>query len=405
MVELDPANVKISRRIFGSNANISCADFLNQQEKWKRDFGGLDKFDIIMGNPPFNASQENEGKKGGGDSLWPEFVKNSINLLVNNGYLLFVHPSAWRKPQDEGSKTFGLFNLMAHDNQLVYIEIHDTKDGMNTFNVGTRYDWYLLKRKPNTKHTIIKDQKGDIISIDLKEWDFLPNYNFNKIKQILGDSDNVIYSRNQFGSDKSWVNENKTEKYKYPLIHSIPLSGVRYYWSSTKNPEVRNFIEMFGVPKIIFGESGNINDVIIDENGKYGITQEAIAIRIKNQKEGNLLKQCLMSKNFDDILKAMSFGNFRIDWRMFKYFKPDFYKYFLKEEGKTLKRKLIIEDDSSNSVTIKRDAAKKIKSFVTKKHRERKNKKTKNSKSGGKRYTKKNNNKKSKTRKNRFIFF
>ena len=58
-------------------------------------------------------------------------------------------------------------------------------------------------------------------------------------------------------------------------------------------------------------------------------------------------------------VKAMSFGNFRIDWRMFKYFKPDFYKYFLKEESKTTKRELIIEESSSNSESIKREAAKK----------------------------------------------
>lgn len=74
---------------------------------------------------------------------------------------------------------------------------------------------------------------------------------------------------------------------------------------------------------------------------------------------------------------------------MFKYFKPDFYKYFLKGEGNHHKNKLIIEDTSSNSEPVKREAAKKIKAFVTKKLRERYKKKTKNMKSGGKRYTKK----------------
>ena len=29
---------------------------------------------------------------------------------------------------------------------------------------------------------------------------------------------------------------------------------------------------------------------------------------------------------FHTILDAMSFSNFRIDWRMFLYFRPDFYK-------------------------------------------------------------------------------
>jgi len=384
MVEIDTANVKISRIIFGPNANISCADFLEKQDKWIKDFKGVDKFNIIIGNPPFNASQENEGKKGGGDSLWPTFVKTSINILVNNGYLLFVHPSAWRKPQHEGSKTFGLFNLMCHENQIEYLEIHDTKDGMNVFNVGTRYDWYLLKKHKNNKNTTIKDQKGNIVSINLKDWNFLPNYNFNIIKKILGNSENVIYSRNQFGSDKNWVHATETNKYKYPLIHSIPLSGVRYYWTSTKTPDVKNFIPMFNVSKVIFGESGNINDVIIDTSGKYGLTQEAIGIKIKNENEGKMIKKALMSNKFKDVIMAMSFGNFRIDWRMFLYFKSDFYKHFLSEP-------LIIEESessSTNSEINKNKAGIKIKRFITKKHKERKNKTKKSS--GGSKKTRKN---------------
>jgi hypothetical protein len=379
MVELDAANIKISRRIFGKDANISCGSFL--EDKWKKEFNDVDKFDIIMGNPPFNASQENVGKKGGGDSLWPKFITTSLDMLVNNGYLVFVHPSAWRKPESDNSKTIGLFNIMAHDNHIHYLEIHDTKDGMNIFNVSTRYDWYVLQKHRNNSDTIIKDQMGVIDKIDLSVWNFLPNHNIDKIKKLLSNSEQhyVMYSRNQYGTDKNWTNSDKTTEYKYPLIHSTPASGVRYYWTSTKNPSVKNPIEMFGVPKVIFGESGNLNNVIIDIEGKYGLTQEAIGLKIKNAKEGDLYKNALLSAEFKDILSAMSFGNFRIDWRMFKYFKPDFYKYFSnKEKART-----------------------KINQFVTKKFREKKLKtnKIKSVSKGGKRRTKKiSHNKKTRRR-------
>jgi hypothetical protein len=364
MVELDVANVKISRRIFGKRANISCGSFL--EDKWVKDFNGIDKFDIIIGNPPFNASQENEGKKGGGDSLWPKFVEKSLDLLVNNGYLVFVHPSAWRKPPSDNAKTIGLFNKMAHENHIEYLEIHDTKDGMKTFNVGTRYDWYVINKHKNSSNTTIKDQTGAINEINLSNWIFLPNYNINKINKILSDNeeDYVMYSRNQFGSDKSWVSEEESDKFEYPLIHSTPIGKPRIYWSSTKTPDVRNFIEMFKVSKVIFGESG-INNVIVDIGGKYGLTQGAIGLRVKSEKEGNLYKKALESQEFKTILDAMSFGNFRIDWRMFKYFKPDFYKDFLKDE-----------------------AASKINKFVTKKLREKKGR-TKKASKGGRRSTKK----------------
>ena len=88
---------------------------------------------------------------------------------------------------------------------------------------------------------------------------------------------------------------------------------------------------MFGVPKVIFGESG-INDVILDNDGKYGMTQGAIGIKIENEKDGLDLKKALESRGFETILKALNFGNFRIDWRIFLYLKHDFYKQFLEEK-------------------------------------------------------------------------
>ena len=353
MVEINPKNVKISRRIFGSNANICCADFLNETDKVMREFG-VDNFDIIIGNPPFNASQENEGKKGGGDSLWPKFVELSLDLLETNGYLMFVHPSAWRKPPSESSKTIGLFEKMAHENHVEYLEIHDTKDGMATFHVGTRYDWYVIKKHKNTSKTVIKDQQGNTAEINLSEWKFLPNYNFSEIKKILSDTeqDYVIFSASLFETRKEWTSEKEDGKFKFPLIHSTPIGGPRKYWSSTKTPPVKNAVPMFGVSKVIFGESG-INDVIVDTSGKYGLTQGAIGLKIKSEKEGKLFAHALESSDFKDILNAMSFGNFRIDWRMFKYFRPDFYKKFLGTQAASTKIQAVVRGHQQRQKTRK----------------------------------------------------
>jgi hypothetical protein len=48
----------------------------------------------------YNKSKEFEVKGGyGGRSSWGKFVENALNKsLVENGYLLYVHPPSWRKP-------------------------------------------------------------------------------------------------------------------------------------------------------------------------------------------------------------------------------------------------------------------------------------------------------------------
>ena len=80
---------------------------------------------------------------------------------------------------------------------------------------------------------------------------------------------------------------------------------------------------MFGVQKVIFGDSG-INDIIIDMEGKYGLTNHAIGIKINSMEEGIKLKTALESEMFKDVLNACSWSNYMIEWRIFKYFKKDF---------------------------------------------------------------------------------
>jgi hypothetical protein len=81
MVELNPKNVKISKKIFGDNANIFCGDFLTMDMKKET---GIEKFDIIIGNPPFQGN----GRK----KPYINIIYKCINTLHNKGYLLFVTP-------------------------------------------------------------------------------------------------------------------------------------------------------------------------------------------------------------------------------------------------------------------------------------------------------------------------
>jgi hypothetical protein len=338
MSELNPKNIKECKQLFGNELNIYEGDTLKMDTS--KEFG-IKQFDIIVGNPPFNSP----GAVGTGNTIWQLFVKLSLNLLNKDGYLVYVHPSGWRKPNSEKSKNKGLYELMTKDNTMIYLEIHDSKDGLKTFQAGTRYDWYVIKASKNENSlTNIKDQLGDISKINLNTLDFLPNYKFELLLPLLAKAGDVkcpiIYNRTNYGSDKKgsgdyesrkgWVSSEKTDEFKYQLIHSTNkdkidkktgniISGIRYMYSS------RNDNGHFEISKVIFGESG-INDVVIDLKGEYGMTQGAMAIKISTKKEGVELKKYLLSENFKKILDACSWSNFRVEWNLFTYFKKDFYK-------------------------------------------------------------------------------
>ena len=142
VAELDPKSANIYKMIFNSKKyklNVYQGDFLKMSPE--KAFG-VGKFDIIIGNPPYQPA----GDKASGNTIWQYFVKTSFDILKDDGYITFIHPGGWRKPNTPKGKFEGLFKLMAQDNHMLYLDIHDTKDGMSTFKCGTRYDWYVIKK-------------------------------------------------------------------------------------------------------------------------------------------------------------------------------------------------------------------------------------------------------------------
>ena len=318
-------------RTFGTAANLFCGDFIKDKVRFK---DLTSTFDVIVGNPPYNAPQKSQGKPGGGSTLWNLFVDESLNgRLKPNGYLTFVHPSGWRKPPSACSGLRHMFDNMVHQNYMRYLKIHSKCDGARIFGAQTRFDFYVIERRqPNnpSELTTVVDQTGFEAELDLGTWvSFLPNHSFGLISSLLAGTEQnyVIFSRSQYGTDKkneSFVKSSQTIAHPYPLIHSIVSNGPKIYGTNV----IKTSPQMFDISKIIIAESGIRNGVIFDRRGKYGMTQGAFGLRIPDPVgvEGPLMKKALESELFAQIVDAMSFGNFRVDMNMFRYFRPEFYK-------------------------------------------------------------------------------
>ena len=323
--DINPTNIFICKLLvdpyneYKLNYNEGNTLELDIKEKW-----GIEGFDAVIGNPPYNSS----GDTGTGNTIWQDFTKVSLHqLLKPNGYLLYVHPPGWRKPNTEKGKFYGLYKLMTQENQMIYLSIHGIKDGQKTFHCGTRYDWYLIEKKPKYRTSIVNDEKNNNIVIDMNDFNWLPNYNIDTIQNILAKENeekcNIIYDRTSYGADKKErVSKIKTNEFKYPCIHSTPKNGIRYMYSNVNNRG------HFGVSKVIFGESG-IYKAVIDMEGNYGMTHGAMAIKVDNLKEATNLCKVIEGETFGKIIKSCLFSSFRIDWNIFKDLKKDFWKEFI----------------------------------------------------------------------------
>lgn len=286
---------------------------LDIKKKWN-----IEGFDAVIGNPPYNAS----GNTNTGHTIWQHFVDKGLNKwLIKNAYLLYVHPAGWRKPSSYIINKIKLSDLMKKHNDMIYLEIHNTKDGQKTFNCGTRYDWYLIKKENKNSETLIKDELGLTYKINIKNLNFIPNFKIKQYSNIIGNYVNALNRCFEHSSTKKYVKKNKSNEYKYELIHSTTKKGIRYLYTN------RNDIGYFGIKKIIFGDSG-INDVIIDDMGYYGASEHAICLKYENLKEANTMKNILLSDNFKDFIKSCSWSNYQIDWKLFNNLKKDFWKEF-----------------------------------------------------------------------------
>ena len=329
MVEINPSSAKELYEIFGPNANIYKHDFLLIDSSKSR---FLDKYDIIIGNPPYQTTKTHKYVGSvGNKTLWDKFILKSFEMLASDGFLAFITPNSWRRPESK------LYEIMTKDHQLLFLHIYGKKDGLEIFKAQTRFDIYIITgntptaSKPILLNTgnlpiILKDKdKQPILLIDEKgivhkdfdiaSWPFLPNYNFANIKKLLvrpGEHGyDVLYDSSMYDARK--LTKNKTKKFKYPIVHTITKKGLGLRYSQKRPQKMAKVLLNFNELQYPYN----------DYKGEYGMSQLTFGLPIKSRSEGDKLVKMINSPMFKEIIKATKWSSFQTDYRMFKqYRKP-----------------------------------------------------------------------------------
>lgn len=301
--EIDKKNIeRYKKRInSGYKCNINSCDYLG----WN---SGI-KYDIIIGNPPFNTPK-GDGKemRSNNGILWDKFIIKSIKEnLKECGILCFITPCNWRKPRSKNN----IYELMCKETWMRYLKMYDYRQGNELFNVGTRFDYYIIEKTKCKGTTEIVDIKRKKESVDLREYDFLPNYNIKKIRKYLKNNNRIINSTKYHAStykrdleEKKIVKSIKDLRENNIIIHSITRNkGIIYY----KARVIKD--GFFGVGKVIVCLTKNIVNPINDYQGLYGFTQYCIGIRIKNRKEGERIIGLIENKEFQKIIDSCRWSN------------------------------------------------------------------------------------------------
>lgn len=135
---------------------------------------GIDmKFDVVVGNPPYNADSINKPK------LWQSFVKIAFDVEAN--FIAFVTPNKWLISNNPGSKdaSRSIRNLLINNGSIFC----DTNANLFFRNIGDDIGWWIWSRGTKEKN-IIKNKQGQTIEIDNLE-----NFDYRVLN-----NDDVIYT-------------------------------------------------------------------------------------------------------------------------------------------------------------------------------------------------------------------
>jgi 16S rRNA G966 N2-methylase RsmD len=303
MVDISTKNLFLLYKLFDENnelkLNVYRGSFLEEGfDKQMKEVWGLEGFDVVVGNPPYQSTNAT-----GDNKLYLDFSKKSISVLLKSGNLLFVTP-----------KNITDYILLCDKNRSYFDDFYQIDNLVidtpsKYFNgVGSTFLYFNLKKEKYVKPTKIKCFnliKEEIESeILLKKGQSIPNivsdidlsiiskirnikdkFNFQKMKM---NNREFRIRKKQFDNGK--VSKVSNNEYCYPVIDGLnksnPFPGKVFYIKNDFSDKK---------PKLIINGSGYLCPSF-DPNGDYFLSDNMIYIHLENESQYENLKYIIESK-------------------------------------------------------------------------------------------------------------
>jgi len=275
----------------------------------KKEFN-VDKFDLIIGNPPFQEINKNGKSKHGKSNLWTKFIEYSFNNLNKNGYLLFITPTSWM------GGTVSCYNKMI-EKQILHLNIMDCKKHFPK--VNSTFSYYLIKNTDIYENTNVVCKYNDKIyksSIKLnKKMKLLPQLLTKESlsivdKVLIWDNKDIFIRRDLIKNkeDCSSKENFKVDDELYPVITFIKkdtgLPDIQY---------TKNKLPTQDYKKVLLFRSGYLNPTY--DNGQNGVGNNIHYCKVKTNVEGENLVNLYNSQLYKfifNIFKTSQYNNGKI---------------------------------------------------------------------------------------------
>lgn len=279
------------KEIFGSDAIVSNIDFLI--------FDPSMKFDLIVANPPY-AKLMSDGKRASKNhNLIKPFLKKSLELLNDGGYVIYIIPDNWMSLSDRNTLISDLTQYQFH-----WLDIHSAKKWFPK--IGSSFTWFVLEKmafyKPFTVEAIY-NKKHFLTTVTSQVRDYIPLLYTDTVQSILTktiDMNNEKF-KVETSSDlhkftkKDCISTTNTEVFKYKLIHT------------PKQTVYANRPHKFQDGFKVFISTTDTYKVFVDN---CGMTQSIAFIRCESEAEATDVQKVLQHKMYTFLNNICRWGNF-----------------------------------------------------------------------------------------------
>jgi 16S rRNA G966 N2-methylase RsmD len=288
--------------------NVRHKDFLNEIIKMK--------FDVVLGNPPFQDGT----KKGGQNKIYLDITKQSLSLLKDDGILCFITPTSILK----NTKRFSLVGVEG----LKFVDFN-TDD---YFKQGIKIcSWMVDKKHEGDINVIIKDKmiqspKGEMI------YNFIENEGiffkiYQKLKEITKSPKDRMFLQNPVDT-KTGRNFVQDEIFQYP-VHKIQKGEKIVVQYNKPTPK------LYGQNKFIIPiTKGFLEESTFTDIDDYDVAH--LFLRINNNEELSNVKSFIFSEYFiEHVNKWKKMDGYGYNYALKHLPKFDINKHWTSEEVKT----------------------------------------------------------------------
>ena len=248
------------------------------------------KFDVIVGNPPYQGAKSTGGKAGKPPTIWPKFVQLGNELLTDDGIMVMVHPAMYRKPGN-------VLQPILHNNNRE-LHMYNNAEAIRTFGANTRYDWYVID-KTYTGPTDVYFEDLTHQQVDLTPDTFMPNGSWTiwqKCLQLADKHGGIVTTKKT---------DRVTGDGPYKVVQTITKTKGTVIVNTDRKPKA------YGIPKVLLSETGCM--ALADLDGTLGMSCNVYYVSVDSKEEAEALVRFVNSSLCDHLVESCKWSNFRTE--------------------------------------------------------------------------------------------